>query len=69
MRINPRGHRGRVGPRIIGDDEAFPLIKRSMILKVCLLGKCRRCARYVRRRDGESPLRRDDEPPVRWIND
>ena len=24
IRVNPRGHRGRVGPRIIGDDETFP---------------------------------------------
>jgi hypothetical protein len=35
IRINPRGHRGRVGPRIIGDDKTFPLRQLLGVQQLC----------------------------------
>jgi hypothetical protein len=35
VRVNPRGHRSRVGPRIIGDDEAFPLRQLLGVQQLC----------------------------------
>src|SRR6267143_1708660 len=35
IRINPRGHRGRVGLRIIGDDETFPLRQLPGVQQLC----------------------------------
>jgi hypothetical protein len=35
VRINPRGHRGRVGLRIIRDDETFPLRDLPGVQQLC----------------------------------
>ena len=35
IRINPRGHHGRVGPRIIGDDETLPLRQLLGVQQLC----------------------------------